>query len=172
LEDAQKSKGVASGDFYATYYDAPQDPVHIHEATHQIFANRLRLGGGGSWFQEGVAEYASTRPGDRTDASNLVKKGRHQKLVDFIGVESLLWSDPEADRKSDDAASGSYSQAALLIEFLKESKWSKAKFQDWLHAVGKCPSNDVAAIEQATQRTLGVDLAGLEEKWIEYCDDR
>jgi hypothetical protein len=172
LEDAQKSKGVAYRDFYATYYDAPQDPVHIHEATHQIFANRLRLGGGGSWLQEGVAEYASTRPSDRTDASNLVKKGRHQALGDFMRVESLLWSDPEADRKGDGAARGSYAQAALLIEFVKESKWSKAKFQDWLHAVGKCPSNDVAAIEQATQRTLGVDLAGLEEKWIEYCDDR
>ena len=62
--------------------------------------------------------------------------------------------------------------AALLVEFVKESKWSKAKFQDWLHAVGKCAPNDVAAIERATQRTLAVDLVGFEKRWIEYCEDR
>lgn len=172
LEEAQKSKGVAWSDFYATYYDAPQDPVHIHEATHQIFANRLHLGGGGSWFQEGVAEYASTSASDRTDASNLVKKGRHRKLVEFVTVESLLFSATDEDKRSDDRASSGYSQAALLIEFVMESKWSKPKFQDWLHALGKCPSNDLAAIEQATQKTLGVDLAGFEQKWVEYCKDR
>ena len=172
LEEARKSKGVAWRDFYATYYDAPQDPVHIHEATHQIFANRLHLGGGGSWFQEGVAEYASTSASDRTDASNLVKKGRHRKLVEFVTVESLLFSTSDEDKRSDDRASSGYSQAALLIEFVMESKWSKAKFQDWLHALGKCPSNDLAAIEQAMQKTLGVDLAGFEQKWIEYCKDR
>lgn len=74
VTEGAKSKGVAYSDFYATYYDAPQDPVHIHEMTHQIFRNRLRLAGGGSWFQEGVAEYICTRASDRTDAANAVKK--------------------------------------------------------------------------------------------------
>ena len=49
--------------------------------THQVFGNRLRLDGGGSWFQEGVAEYICTRESERTDAANLVKKGRHVKLA-------------------------------------------------------------------------------------------
>ena len=26
--------------FYATWYEAPKDPVHIHELTHQLFKNR------------------------------------------------------------------------------------------------------------------------------------
>lgn len=168
VEEAAASKGVASHDFYATYYDAPQDPVHIHEMTHQIFANRLRLGGGGSWFQEGVAEYICTRASDRTDAANAVKKERHTKLVEFVKIPSLLGSAQE-DKKGEDTAASGYAQAALLIEFVRESKWSRAKFLDWVHAIGLCPDNNVVAIERATQATLGVDLATLEAKWVEYC---
>jgi len=172
IAEAQKSKGVASRDFYATYYDAPQDPVHLHEATHQIFSNRLRLDGGGSWFQEGVAEFASTAASDRTDASNLVKKGRHLKLAELLKIESLLWSPSAEDKKTEGRASGNYCEAALLIEFVHDSKWSRGKFQDWIHAVGVCPPNDVPAIERATHSVLGVDLAGFEEQWVEYCKDR
>ncbi|MBK7876144.1 MAG: hypothetical protein IPJ77_10380 [Planctomycetes bacterium] len=168
VAEAAQSKGVAARDFYATYYDAPQDPVHIHEMTHQIFANRLRLGGGGSWFQEGVAEYICTRASDRTDAANAVKKERHTKLAEFVKIPSLLGS-AQDDKKGDDAAASGYAQAALLIEFLRESKWSKAKFLDWVHAIGLTPDNNLVAIERATKATLGVDLAELEAKWVEYC---
>ncbi|MBI5364568.1 MAG: hypothetical protein HZA53_15430 [Planctomycetes bacterium] len=171
IEEANQSKGVASDDFYATYYDAPQDPVHIHEMTHQIFSNRLRLGGGGSWFQEGVAEYICTKPPERLDAANTVKKGRHTKLLDFVAIKSLLGSAQE-DKKGEDVAASHYSLAALLIEFLREDKWSKGKFLDWVHAIGLCPDNNVVAIERATQATLGVDLAELEKRWVEYCKKR
>lgn len=171
LEEARESKGVAWRDFYATYYDAPQDPVHIHEMTHQIFGLRLRLGGGGSWFQEGVAEYLSTRPGDRVDAANAVKNGRHTPLVDFIRVESLIDSSRE-NAKGEGGASSNYAQAAMLIEFVREAKWSKDKFLDWVHAIGNCPYNNVVAIERATQATLGVDIKTLDAKWVEYCKKR
>ncbi|MHC4893525.1 MAG: hypothetical protein ACYTFV_09200, partial [Planctomycetota bacterium] len=59
-EQAARSGGVASGDWYATTYDDPKDSVHIHELTHQIFKNRLLVSGGGSWLQEGVAVYVET----------------------------------------------------------------------------------------------------------------
>lgn len=171
VEEASTSKGVAYADFYATYYDAPQDPVHIHEMTHQIFANRLRLDGAGSWFQEGVAEYMSTKPGERTDAANLVKKQRHTKLLDLIATDSLL-ARGTSDRKKGGEAGSLYSQAALLIEFLRESKWSKDKFLDWVHEVGMCPDNDIESIGAATQDVLGVSLAELETKYVEYCKKR
>jgi hypothetical protein len=171
VEQARKSKGVASRDFYATYYDAPGDPVHIHEATHQIFRNRLRLGGAGSWFQEGVAEYISTRPPDRVGAVNAVKKDKHTHLAEFVQIPSLLMSAKESV-KGDNEGASHYALAALLIEFVRESKWSKDHFLDWVHAVGNTPPNNVAAIERATQTTLGIDLAGLEKKWIEYCKTR
>ncbi len=168
---AERSKGHASGDYYATWYEAPNDPVHIHEATHQIFRNRLRLGGGGSWFQEGVAEYIETKPGDRGNAARAVKKGEHMKLVEFVTIPSLLHSTEEG-KKGGDEAGDLYKQAALLIEFLRESKFGKAKFLDYMHAVGKVRRNDLEAIEKATRDVYGVDLAELDKLWMEYCKKR
>jgi len=172
LEEARRSKGVASGDFYATWYEAPKDPVHIHEATHQIFGNRLRLRGGGSWFQEGVAEYMSSVPNERNTAARTVKRNRHMPLAKFVEVRSLLFSSEEESKSGEDEASSQYELAAFLIEFLRESKFSRDKFSDWFRAVGAVPRNDVAAIEAATRATLGVDLAGLEAEWIEYAKKR
>ena len=54
---AEQSAGHAWKDYYATSYTSPRDAVHFHEGAHQIMSNRLKLGGGGSWYQEGVAEY-------------------------------------------------------------------------------------------------------------------
>jgi hypothetical protein len=170
-EDAEKSKGHAWRDYYATYYESPNDPVHVHEATHQIFANKLKLGGGGSWFQEGVAEYMSSSANDRNIAARLVKKGRHVPLARFVETKSLLFS-AKAGVSGDDAASSQYDQAALLIEFLRESKALADKFQDFVHAVGKVKRNDVPAIEKAVQSVYGVGLAGLEEQWVAYCKKR
>lgn len=171
VEVASHSKGVASRDFYATYYDAPQDPVHIHEMTHQIFGNRLRLGGAGSWFQEGVAQYICTKASDRTDAANLVRKDRHIKLAELISIDDLL-SKGVGDIKKGNESGALYDQAALLIEFVRESKWSKDKFLEWVTAIGNCPDNNAVAIGRATKAVLGVDLAGLETKYIEYCKKR
>jgi hypothetical protein len=171
IEEANKSKGHAWKDYYATYFDAKNDPVHIHEATHQIFANRLALEGGGSWFQEGVAEYISSQKNDRNIEASKVKKGKHVPLVDMMKTESLLYSAKE-DVSGEDQAENSYLEAALFIEFLHESKWAAPKFQEFLHAVGMTPDNDVVAIERAIKLVYGVDLKGLEEKWVEYCKKR
>lgn len=171
LEDAQKSKGHAWRDYYATWYEAPNDPVHIHEATHQIFANRLFLTGGGSWFQEGVAEYMSTKPADRANVARLVKKGRHTKLVDFVKIPSLLMSAGE-DKKGGDEAGDHYKQASLLVEFLRESKWRPEKFQDYLHAVGRVGRSDKDAIERAIESVYGCQLAELDAAWVAWAQKR
>jgi hypothetical protein len=142
--------------------------VHIHEATHQIFANRLVLGGGGSWFQEGVAEYVETRANERNDAARLVKKQRHTPLAEFVVIESLLMS-AEEDIKGGNEAGDHYKQAALLIEFLRESDFGRKRFQDFVHAVGRTPSNDLPAIEAAVRQSYGCTLAELEAQWVEYC---
>lgn len=171
LEKAKRSKGHAWLDYYATWYEAPNDPVHIHEATHQIFANRLVLNGGGSWFSEGVAEYVETRDNERNNAARLVKKERHTKLVEFVAIESLLMS-AEEDIKGGDEAGDHYKQAALLIEFLRESKFGKERFPAFVHAVGRVPDNDVAAIEAAVKRVYGCTLAELDGLFVEYCKKR
>ncbi|MBM3984399.1 MAG: hypothetical protein FJ296_01710 [Planctomycetes bacterium] len=172
VEDGRRTGGVASGDFYATWYEAPGDPVHIHEATHQIFANRLGLGGAGSWFQEGVAEYMSTKDNERGMAAKAVEKGRHVPLAEFFKVQSLIFSSDKEDLKGEDASGNQYKQAALLIEFLREGKWGKAKFLDFVHAVGAVPRNDLGAIEGALRRVYDTDVAGLEKEFVAYCKKR
>jgi hypothetical protein len=171
IEEASKSKGVASGDWYATWYEAPGDLVHIHEGTHQIFRNRLRLPGGGSWFQEGVAEYMSSTKNDRNVAARAVQKGKHTPLVDFVKIRSLLFS-AEDDKKGGNEAAGHYDLAALLIEFLCESKFGKEKFQAFVHTVGLAARNSPVAIERAVKSVYGTDIAGLEKQWVEYCKTR
>jgi hypothetical protein len=170
-EEAEKSKGVASGDFYATWYEAPQDPVHIHEATHQIFSNRLELDGGGSWYQEGVAEYIETKPNERNDIARRVKNGKHTPLKEFMRLESLLMSS-EDDVSGDSAAGLHYKQAALVIEFLRESKFGKDKFLEWLHAMGNTPDNDIPKIQAVFQRVYGVDIEQLDAELQKYCQKR
>jgi hypothetical protein len=170
-EQAMRSKGHAWRDYYATWFEATNDPVHIHEGTHQIFKNRLRLPGGGSWFQEGVAEYMSTRPNDRNVAARLVKTKKHVPLEELVQVQSLLFSAKE-DAKGGDAAGDQYKEAALFIEFLHESKWAKPKFQDAIHALGNAAANNVPSIDRAFNALYGKDIAGVEAQWIEYCKKR
>ncbi len=171
VEDAQKSKGHAWRDYYATWYEAPADPVHIHEATHQIFGNRLMLSGGGSWFQEGVAEYVETRENERNEAARLVKKRRHTPLKEFVQIESLLMS-AEEDKKGGNEAGDNYKLAALLIEFLRESRFGKERFQQFVATVGRVSRGDLPGIEAAVSRVYGVSLAELEEQWVAYCEKR
>ncbi len=171
LEAARRSKGHSWRDYYATWYEAPNDPVHIHEATHQIFSNRLHLGGGGSWFQEGVAEYMSTTANDRNPSASEVKKRKHVPLADLVEMKSLLYSASKDDPKGD-ASSGNYHEAALLIEFLRESKGLKDRFPDFLRTVGRVPRSETSVIERAVRAVYGTDLKGLENQWVEYCKKR
>ena len=171
LEQAERSKGHAWLDYYATSYEAPNDPVHIHEATHQIFANRLFLHGGGSWLQEGVAEYVSSRPNERGGAARLVKKGRHTPLVEFVQIESLLMSAPE-DVKGGDEAGDHYKQAALLIEFLRESDFGAARFPEFLRSAGRTRRNDLAALQEVSRRVYAVDLTGLDAEFQAWAKRR
>src|SRR5262249_35906399 len=133
--------------------------------------NRLRLSGGGSWFQEGVAEYMSTIRNDRTAMAHLVRKRKHTPLAEFVKIESLLFS-PKDDPKGGGEAEASYTLAALLIELLGERAWGKDKLLEFVHTVGLAPPNNVPAIERAVKKVYGTDLAGLETEWVEYCKKR
>ena len=176
LEAARQSGGHAWRDYYAAPYGNPNAPVHIHEATHQIFGNRLFLNGGGSWFQEGVAEYVESSENERNVVANAVKKGRHVRLREFVGLPSLLYSS-EKDRKTGGSAAGdAYKQAALFIEFLRDSKWAKKEkkgvFPVFLQIMGDVQRNDVEAIEAVFKRLYGLDLDELDAKFMEYCKKR
>jgi hypothetical protein len=61
----------------------------------------------------------------------------------------------EEDVKGGDEAGDHYKQAALLVEFLRESKFAKERFPAFVSANGRVPDNDVAAIE-APRRTAAI----------------
>jgi len=159
--DAARSKGHAWRDYYATYYEAPADPVHVHEATHQIFKNRLHLNGGGSWFQEGLAEYVSSTENDRKAFAKGAARGdAFVPFGTFVEVPSLI-SNPHLGSRE------SYLQAASVIEFLHEH-WNPDKFPRFLSEIGRLPRGDGKSIEAVVVELYGVDLAGLQEAWLAH----
>ena len=161
--EAHGTKGHAWHDFYATYYDSPNDPVHIHEATHQLFRNRLHLAGGGSWFQEGLAEYMCTLPGDRKGfARNAARSGRFAPFRAFVRSRDIIGGVGGLD------GGAAYSQAASLIEFLHDGKFHPDKFQAFVHEIGGVDREDEAAIDAKVKEIYGVDLDGLEKEWVKY----
>jgi hypothetical protein len=157
------SKGHAWKDYYATWYESPNDPVHIHEATHQIFRNRLGLSGGGSWFQEGLAEYMCTRRDDRNVLAQNVAKGKATHLKEFVQIPQLI---------AGASAEQNYLEAALLIEFLRESKETKEKFAAFVEKVGQAQRGSLAQIETALHDSLGVSLDQLDQDFTKYCVKR
>jgi len=165
IGQAMRSAGHAWKDYYATTYEAPGDPVHVHEATHQIFKNRLRLRGGGSWFQEGVAEYVETNARTRKNwASKAARKGYFTPFAEFFQVPSMLYSSQQGSSE----ASDNYTQAASIIEFARDGKWQPEKFPDFVAKVGGVPRGDLAAIEAALLSVYGVGVEGFQEQWVAY----
>lgn len=172
LEKAKRSAGHASGDYYATWYEAPTDPTHIHEQTHQLFRNRLFLNGGGSWYQEGMAEYVESSRNDRNEIASLVAKGRHLPLVELVQRESLLFSST-VDRKEGGSEAGDlYKQAALLVEFLRDSKWGKDKFPRFLKVFGRVPRSNLEKLRVAFLDVYGIDIEAVDVEFQKYCAAR
>jgi hypothetical protein len=159
------SKGHAYRDYYATWYESPNDPVHIHEATHQILFNRLGLSGGGSWFQEGLAEYMSTHRDDRNAMAQCVAKGKAKHMKEFIAIPVLL-SGGQTE------AHDNYIEASLLIEFLRESDPTKAKFPVFLEKVGSARRSSLPEVEKAIETSLGWSIDQLDEAFAKYCIKR
>lgn len=170
---ARRSAGVAAGDVYATYHQSTTDPVHIHEQTHQIFRNRLRLTGGGSWFQEGVAEYMSSKPGDLGAIKRLSRReGGLVPMADLMVVPSLLMSPAGSRRDGRRKAALAYTHAASIVEFCKHSTFGKERFLDWVHAIGRVGPGDLPAIEAAIARIYGVSLDEFEAAFRAYWHQR
>ena len=100
-----------------------------------------------------------------------VKNGDHTSLAEFIKLPSLLYSSKE-DNRGGGGAQDHYKQAALLIEFLRESKLGKKHFEDFLHRMGRVPRNHVPGIEAVFQKVYGMSVTEIDEAWQEYCKKR
>jgi len=166
---ARDSAGHAWQDYYATSYESPHDSVHFHEGAHQIMSNRLRLGGGGSWFQEGVAEYyqdkidkvnraAETRASIRADGATPFRK--------LFASESLLF-EGGTDKRGFATSGGRYGQAASVIQFLKEGPL-KDRFDKFFGQIGRAQRNDVPEIEKIVKSVYGLTIEELETRWKDF----
>ncbi len=172
VERARRSGGVASGDVYATYHQATNAPVHIHEATHQIFRNRLHLAGGGSWYQEGLARYMDANPNDLSKFKSIAKKGNFTPFAEFFVIRSMLYSADANNVKGGNEAGDNYGQAATIVEFVRHSKFGKDKFLEWVHAVGAVPRSNLPAIEDAIRDVYGVSLDEFQDEYVKYWTKR
>ena len=65
-----------------------------------------------------------------------------------------------------------YLQAASIIEFLREDRALKKKFQTFIHRMGLVPDNNVEAIEQVLKELYDCDLEGLQAGWQAYWKKR
>lgn len=169
-EQASSTGGIAYRDYYATSYTSPRDPIHFHECAHQIMHNLLGLSGGGSWYQEGVAEHYEdeVRHFNREAETNMLLTTKQAvPLRDLLAAESMLFSAGK-DVKGGGGASGMYGQAASVIQLVRESRAFKKKFHDFLFAMGEVPRSDLDEIERVLQETLDVSIDGLEAAWLDH----
>ncbi|QDU69394.1 hypothetical protein [Engelhardtia mirabilis] len=185
-ENAARSGGIASGDWYATTYQDPKDPTHLHELTHQIFGNRLLVSGGGSWFQEGVARYMETveykqKAGDinnmgkraakralKDGPDEAVAEGEYIRMQKIMTMPSMLYSSSGQTNKGESAAGLAYDQAGSIIYFVMNDKRTRDKAQEFIHRVGGVPRSDIPAIQRELRALFNVDIAGFEEMYFEF----
>ncbi len=168
-ERASSTGGIQYRDYYATSYSSPRAPVHFHECAHQIMKNILRLGGGGSWFQEGIAEYYEDKVrkfNRRAEARMQIRTEQSATWRQLLAAKSMLFSAGE-NTKGAGGAGGNYGQAASIILFLKEGPYRKS-FDEFLHAMGKVPRSDMGEIERVFQEVYGKGIDELEAEWVEY----
>lgn len=167
---AASTGGIAYRDYYATSYTSPRAPVHFHECAHQIMHNLLGLSGGGSWFQEGIAESYEdeVRHFNREAETNmLITTKQDVPLRELLGAESMLFS-AGADLKGGGGARGMYGQAASVIQLLREERPFARRFHEFLFAMGEVPRGDLEAIERVLQEVYDVSVEELEAAWREH----
>jgi len=158
---AKASGGHAWRDYYATYYQAPKDPVHYHEGAHQLVKLRLGVSGGGSWFQEGLAVYFEGLVFKAEDPSigmkSEVRNNRHTHLSEMIRLRSLLHSSG-----SSQLAMRRYRQSGALIKFFLEGP-DKELFPKMVDAVKAGESWD-----QIFKEVYGRTIDEMDEAFVEF----
>jgi hypothetical protein len=168
---AAATGGIAYRDYYTTSYTSPRDPTHFHECAHQIMGNLLHLNGGGSWYQEGIAEHYEddvSHFNREAETRMLITTKQSVSLRELFAAQSMLFSAGE-NIKGGGGAGGMYGQAASVILFLREGK-RKKQFHEFLFAMGEIPRSDLGETERVLQEVYGISIDELDAEWHEYFD--
>lgn len=174
--EAARSAGHASGKYFSTYFTGGATAVVYHEAGHQLVHNRLRLNGGGSWFQEGMAVYFEDKwkksKGLSSVASGMIKSDRYTPFRELFEVKSLLHSDGDNQRGS--IAGQRYTQSGTIICFLAEGPLKKdfGKMLDALRNYRRSRKGGTVSERSLWdgifKEAYGLDVDGVEAAWKKY----
>lgn len=171
---AAATAGHAYRDYFSTYFTGGADATMYHEAAHQLVGNRLRINGGGSWFQEGMAVYFEDKwkKSKRLSsvAGGMIKSDRYTPFRELFEVKSLLHSDGNNKRGS--IAGQRYTQSGTIIHFLVEGKLRKSfgSMLDELRNYRKTRRSGTAPAEEYMWDTIfrkayGMNVDGVEDLW-------
>ncbi|GEM_PF-2903467 len=168
-EQAEAMDGHAWDRFYSTWYAGPRDPIHIHEATHQVMAAVYGLDGGGPWLQEGIAQWVESRFSrldPRRLARNLLRRSRAPDFDEMLRAKSFL----HRNRRGLVGSKDLYELASSLLAFLREKR--PEAFPDFLLETGILPDTRKKLCEEAIEHSLGWDMDELEARWKAWALDR
>ncbi len=158
-EQAEAMDGHAWHRFYRTWYAAPRDPIHAHEATHQLMAAVYGLDGGGPWLQEGLAQWVEAAF-DRTDlrraARNILKRTKGSALDRLFDAETFL-------HRGGGETPELYRLAGSLLAFLAEG--GAKRLRAFVLHCGVLPFARRDLLAAAIQAALDQRPAELEAAW-------
>lgn len=171
-EGAHATAGHAMSTYYATYYSSPRDPIVYHEASHEIVGACLKVGGVGSWFQEGMAVYFEKKMSNqRLDGCKSdFKHGACYPLSEFLAIPTLL-SDPNGHGHRN------YDHAGALLDFMINTKEEPVagKFEQFLAAARK-QGYGFARGEELSARLIkkvyGLSVEEFEAAWMRHLGAR
>jgi hypothetical protein len=159
---ARRSSGHSRLECFAVSAEGDVERRLRHEAGHQIFRMRVRRFGGGSWLQEGLAEYLATTPERRRTFRREAASDELRPFEELVRTESLL-----TDANSDAAAGNAYLQAACMIEFLRDGAFHPDRFPTLIDEVGRIQGGHPDQVVEAIRRIYGVEPAEIGRAWEE-----
>ena len=169
-QKAAATAGFAYKDYYTTTYDSPESPTHIHELTHQLMKNRLRMVGGGSWFHEGAAVYLEAVYSNSENA-NMFTEGRRQPKAgpgERIDFKTLMSTQTLAFGENGSAGQA-YNTAGTITWFVNKDKRTKDKFLEYMFAMSETDRvGDFEGIETALRKIYDIDLETFEQWYLEF----
>jgi hypothetical protein len=157
----------AGGTWFATSTEADDYEDQLQDLAKQLMLTRAHCWGAGLWFRSGLRWYVASKPVDRIEGRNAVKKGRYTPIEKLL--DNAAWG--ERQRKEDrgvEKEADYWDQSALWMEFLHDSPALKDKFPKFVQTMGAIPDSDSAKIIQALESLYGMSLTSLEAKWVEH----
>ena len=165
-EEAENTAGHGSGEYFATYYQAPEAPTVVHELTHSIF-HRTVGAWGGSWLQEGVAVFVENAWQGRSAAAEFspaLRGGKFLKLREFLALRTLVAED---DPKGGARTAGRlYLQAGAFFEFLRRGPIA-SQAEKLIPELARAPAA-AAEMPERVEKAFGKKLEEIEQEWIAW----